>query len=57
MVTKYSISVTRGDGTRGLRGRYSTKTEAKKALSKIKKSSRSDADTKNPRIVSYKGYN
>ena len=46
----YTISVLRGDGVRGTRGRYKTKAEAKKALQQLIKSRRSDADTRNPRI-------
>jgi len=54
MVTKYSISVTQGTGNRALRGSYKTKEEAKKALKNL--NSRTDADTRNPRIVKYKGF-
>ena len=52
----YSVRVTQGSGERINRGRYKTKGEATKRLLRIKRSSRVDADTKNPRIVKYLGY-
>jgi len=52
----YTISVLRGDGVRGTRGRFKTKAEAKKEVQRLIKSRRSDADTRNPRIKSYMGF-
>lgn len=54
--TYYTISVTSGMGNRITKGRYTTKSDAKKAINKLKKSWRTDADTYNPRIKKYKGY-
>lgn len=54
--TYYTVTVTSGVGHRVSRGRYDTKTMAKKALKRLQKSWRTDADTHNPRIKKYKGY-
>ena len=47
----YTISVLRGDGVRGFRGRYETKEEAKKAIKILIRNRRTDSDTRNPRLV------
>ena len=50
---RYTVRVTTGTGNRVSRGRYNTKAEAQKAISQL--NSRTDADTKNPRIKKFKG--
>lgn len=54
----YRVMVTGGDGSRRSTGaRFKTKAEAKKEVQRVKKSKRVSADTKNPRIQSYIGFN
>lgn len=49
--TRYVIRVTTGTGDRVSRGRYNTKKEALRAIKKL--NSRTDADTRNPRIKKF----
>ena len=50
---RYTVRVTTGTGNRISRGRYNTKQEAEQAIKRL--NSRTDADTKNPRIKKFKG--
>ena len=52
--TFYTVRVTSGSGQRVGRGRFETKSEAKKFIKKL--NARTDADTKNPRIKKFKGF-
>jgi len=53
----YAVRVTGGDGIRRSVGRFRTKTEALRKVEQIKRTYRTSADTKNPRISSYMGFN
>lgn len=53
----YGVRVTRGDGHRVLRApRFEKKTQARLYVKKLQRSWRTDADTRNPRIIKFRGY-
>ena len=52
-IIRYTVRVTTGVGDRISRGRFDTKAEAKEFIGTL--DSRTNADTKNPRIKKFKG--